>query len=61
MSLKYGLAEQFSTDELIVSAREENPDAHLYLKIHPDVLNGKKRSDIDIEKQSLHVRLFPKM
>lgn len=53
MSLKYGLAEQFSTDELIQSARDENPDAHLYLKIHPDVLSGKKRSDIDIEKAKL--------
>lgn len=53
MSLKYGMAEQFITDELIQSARDENPDAHLYLKIHPDVLSGKKHSDIDIEKAKL--------
>lgn len=50
MSLKYGMAEQFSTDELIKIAIDENPDAHIYLKVHPDVLSGKKRSDIDIEK-----------
>lgn len=58
MSLKYGLAEQFSTDELIQSARDENPDAHLYLKIHPDVLSGKKRSDIDIEKAKLTCKII---
>lgn len=58
MSLKYGMAEQFSTDELIASAKEENPDSHLYLKIHPDVLSGKKRSDIDIEKAKLTCKII---
>lgn len=53
MSLKYGMAEQFSTDELIQGAYEENIDAHIYLKVHPDVLTGKKYSDIDIEKAKL--------
>ena len=50
MSLKYGLAEKFDTDEMIRAAVDENPDAAIYLKIHPDVLSGKKKSDIDIEK-----------
>lgn len=58
MSLKYGFAEQFSTDELIASAIEENPDAHIYLKVHPDVLSGKKRSDIDIEKTKLTCKII---
>lgn len=58
MSLKYGLAESFSTDELIQSAYDENPDAHLYLKIHPDVLSGKKSSDIDIEKAHLTCKVI---
>lgn len=50
MSLKYGLTEKFGTDEMIQAAVDENPDAVIYLKIHPDVLNGKKKSDIDIGK-----------
>lgn len=58
MSLKYGMAEQFSTDELIQSACSQNPDAHIYLKIHPDVLSGKKRSDIDIEKAKLTCKII---
>lgn len=48
-SLAYGMADQFSTDEMIDAAIAENPDSEVYLKIHPDVLNGKKLSDIDIE------------
>ena len=48
-SLKYGLAEQFTTDEIIDAAITENPDAIVYLKVHPDVLSGKKKSDIDIK------------
>lgn len=50
MSLKYGLAEKFDMYEMIQAAVYENPDATIYLKIHPDVLSGKKKSDIDIEK-----------
>lgn len=50
MSLKYGLSEKFSTDNMIQAAIDENPGARIYLKIHPDVLSGKKKSDIDIEK-----------
>lgn len=48
MSLKYGMADQFSTDDLINAAIHENPDADIFLKIHPDVLAGKKQSDVDV-------------
>ena len=58
MSLKYGLAEHFCTDELIQSAYAENPEAHLYLKVHPDVLSGKKSSDINIEKAKLTCKVI---
>lgn len=47
-SLKYGMLDDISTDEIIDAAIEENPDAKIYLKIHPDVLSGKKKSDIDV-------------
>ena len=49
LSLEYGLAKQFNTNEIIDTAIEENPNAEIYLKVHPDVLNGRKGSDIDIE------------
>jgi len=49
LSLKYGLAGQFNTNEIIDAAIEENPNSEIYLKVHPDVLNGRKNSDIDIE------------
>ncbi|MBF7066808.1 capsular polysaccharide biosynthesis protein [Campylobacter volucris] len=49
VSLKYGLAENFSTKEIINDAIKENPQAKIYIKIHPDVLSGKKQSDFDIK------------
>jgi capsular polysaccharide export protein len=48
-SLKYGLAERFTTKEMIDDAIRDNPDAKIYIKIHPDVLSGKKKSDINGE------------
>ncbi len=48
-SLEYGLAGKFSTKKMINDALQENPDASVYLKVHPEVLSGKKRSDIDSE------------
>jgi len=48
-SLKYGLAEKFHTNQMIEDAFRENPNASMYIKIHPDVLSGKKSSDIVID------------
>ena len=48
-SLEYGLANTFTTEEMILSAINENSDSQVYIKIHPDVLTGKKKSDIDIK------------
>jgi len=36
-SLLYGRGYDYSTDEMIKKAVEENPDCKIYLKIHPDV------------------------
>lgn len=47
-SLAYGLGNQFTTDQMIGAAVSENPGAVVYLKVHPDVLSGKKQSDIEI-------------
>ena len=53
-SLEYGMLDTYSTDEMIHAAIAENPDAQVYLKVHPDVLSGKKKSDIDIAKAQKH-------
>ncbi|MBK1974083.1 capsular polysaccharide biosynthesis protein, partial [Campylobacter sp. TTU-622] len=47
-SLKYGQALRFSTNEIIQDAINENKDAKIYIKIHPDVLSGKRKSDFDL-------------
>jgi len=47
-SLKYGMLDNFTTDDMINQAIDENPNSKIYLKVHPDVLSGKKSSDIDI-------------
>jgi len=49
-SLVYGLGDSFTTEEMINAAIVENPESQIYLKIHPDVLAGKKSSDIDLKK-----------
>ncbi|EAL7805080.1 capsular polysaccharide biosynthesis protein [Campylobacter jejuni] len=46
-SLEFGLAKDKTVD-MIKDAIKENPDSKIYIKIHPDVLNGKKQSDLDI-------------
>lgn len=57
-SLKYGLAERFTTDEMIDAVIRENPDAEIWLKIHPDVISGKKGSDIDIASARIKCRII---
>lgn len=47
-SLKFGLADNFSTTQMIEDAIKENPKANIYLKVHPDTINGTKESDIDL-------------
>ncbi|MCV3391554.1 capsular polysaccharide biosynthesis protein [Campylobacter sp. IFREMER_LSEM_CL2101] len=48
-SLKFGLARDFSTQDIINDAIKENPNAKVYIKIHPDVLSGKKQSDFNAQ------------
>jgi capsular polysaccharide export protein len=50
MSLEYGLGNNFSTSQIIAAALWENPGAEIYLKIHPDVIAGKKKSDLNIKQ-----------
>jgi hypothetical protein len=57
-SLHYGRGYEYSTDEMIKKAVEENPDCKIYLKIHPDVLTGKKSSDIDIKNIDKNISII---
>ncbi len=57
-SLEYGLGNSFTTDEMINAAIKENPDCKIYLKIHPDVLSGKKKSDIDIKNIDKNISII---
>ncbi|MEY8715432.1 capsule polysaccharide transporter [Francisella philomiragia] len=57
-SLEYGLANHYTTDDMLRAAILENPLAKIYLKIHPDVLTGKKRSDIDIVNISKNITII---
>jgi len=57
-SLEYGMLSRVSTDDMLKTAISENPDAKFYLKIHPDVLSGKKDSDIDIEAAKKHCTII---
>ncbi|EAI1276676.1 capsular polysaccharide biosynthesis protein [Campylobacter jejuni] len=47
-SLEFGLAKDFKTLDMIKDAIKENPKSTIYIKIHPDVLSGKKQSDLDL-------------
>ncbi|HID0754112.1 capsular polysaccharide biosynthesis protein [Campylobacter jejuni] len=47
-SLEFGLTKDFKTVDMIKDAIKENPKSKIYIKIHPDVLSGKKQSDLDI-------------
>ena len=58
MSLEYGLGNSFSTSQIINAALSENPGAEVYLKIHPDVIAGKKKSDLDIKQVPAKCRII---
>ena len=57
-SLKYGLAEQFSLQQMLQIAIEENRESEIYLKVHLDVLAGKKRSNIEIALTKKHCKII---
>lgn len=60
MSLVYGASDQFRTADLIRAAINENPTANIYLKIHPDVLAGKKNSDINPNEIPANIQVIAK-
>lgn len=57
-SLIYGLGDKFSTADVIDVAIKENPNSNILLKIHPDVLSGKKKSDINISNLDSKIKII---
>ncbi|MBQ0784762.1 MAG: capsular polysaccharide biosynthesis protein, partial [Amphritea sp.] len=45
-SIEYGLADFNSFKQMLESACADNPDAEILVKIHPDVLTGKKKGHL---------------
>jgi capsule polysaccharide export protein KpsC/LpsZ len=41
-SIQYGMLKKMTNNELVWLAKEENPDAEVFYKPHPDVLTGKR-------------------
>ena len=46
-SIRYGFTGGITTLDIVKSAQREHPNAEFFLKVHPDVLSGKKKSDFD--------------
>ncbi|MFV0482081.1 MAG: capsular polysaccharide biosynthesis protein [Campylobacteraceae bacterium] len=46
LSLKYGFGEEIPTLQMLQDAINENQDADIYVKLHPEAIYGKKNSDL---------------
>ena len=57
-SLIYGNANAFTTAQIIQDALTENPNCEIYLKIHPDVLSGRKESDFNPSEIPPQIKLI---
>ena len=57
-SLTYGSTGKFTTTQIIQDALAENPDSEIYLKIHPDVLSGRKKSDFNPSEIPPQIKLI---
>ncbi len=59
MSITLGLASQNRFKEMYQKAKQDNPDADVYIKSHPDVISGKKegnltKEDVDVTTQFIY-------
>ncbi|KAG1661964.1 Capsule polysaccharide modification protein LipA [Nymphon striatum] len=58
MSLKYGYVNKNTFGEMMQAALNENPDAQIIVKTHPDVVVGKKKGNIDLDKYQGKVKII---
>lgn len=57
-SIGYGLARGESFEQMLQSARDENPGATIYVKTHPEVSRGSKRGYLSDTKEDSHTVLL---
>ena len=50
MSIPYALADKHSFDAMLATAIKENPNSDIIIKVHPDVIKGKRKGCISIPK-----------
>ena len=58
MAIQYGGADDTTFRQMFQTALNENPDAEIWVKTHPDVLSGKKQGYLTDLAQQPHVRLL---
>lgn len=56
-SISYGLASADSFDRMLKCALSENPSAQIVLKVHPEVLLGRKRGHFDLAALASEARI----
>jgi len=59
LAIEHGLADAASFRTMLAAARQENPDAEILIKTHPDVLSGKKRGHFSAADADPRTRLLP--
>ncbi|CNK61276.1 Capsule polysaccharide biosynthesis protein [Yersinia mollaretii] len=58
MAVKYGNAGAADFEAMLNAALEENPQAEIWLKIHPDVLQGKKSGYFEVIPKDPRIKLL---
>ena len=57
-SVKYGIADDSSFKAMLEAALSENPDSEVWVKVHPDVVLGKKKGYFELEKCGQKIKGF---
>ena len=57
-SIEGGLADADRFQEMLAAALEQHPDADVYLKVHPEVVAGRKKGHFDIQGLPPRVRVL---
>jgi capsular polysaccharide export protein len=57
-SLIYGMPEGFNLSQMITAAKDENPHAQLYVKLHPETIAGFRAGCFDAVKNESSIRFI---
>ena len=57
-SVKYGMADDSSFRAMLDAALSENPDSEVWVKVHPDVVLGKKKGYFELEACGQKIKGF---